>query len=144
MAVEAVPFHVTHLEAFPEGLDGLRALGVDLDTVRPLYAVTFQRDGAPVACAGVTAVLPWVAEAWVLAHPLGWRERGVVVAMVQHDLLTWLATGPCHRVQATVRVDRRGICNLLRRLGFTDEGCLRRFDVDGTDHTMYALTREPT
>jgi ribosomal-protein-alanine N-acetyltransferase len=71
----------------------------------------------------------------------GGVATGVVALAVDH------AFGPVglHRVEATVRPENAASLRVLAKLGFRDEGLLRRYlEVDGAwrDHRLLAMTRD--
>ncbi|MGH3696845.1 MAG: GNAT family N-acetyltransferase [Pseudonocardiaceae bacterium] len=79
---------------------------------------------------------------WVEARAAGGGVgTGAVALAVDH------AFGPVglHRVEATVRPENAASLRVLAKLGFRDEGLLRRYlEVDGAwrDHRLLALTRD--
>jgi [ribosomal protein S5]-alanine N-acetyltransferase len=71
----------------------------------------------------------------------GGVATGAVALAVDH------AFGPVglHRVEATVRPENAASLRVLAKLGFRDEGLLRRYlEVDGAwrDHRLLAMTRD--
>jgi ribosomal-protein-alanine N-acetyltransferase len=79
---------------------------------------------------------------WVESRAAGGGvATGAVALAVDH------AFGPVglHRVEATVRPENAASLRVLAKLGFRDEGLLRRYlEVDGDwrDHRLLALTRD--
>lgn len=79
-----------------------------------------------------------------------WVESGVAgggVATAAVALAVDHAFGPVglHRVEATVRPENGASLRVLAKLGFRDEGLLRRYlEVDGAwrDHRLLAMTRD--
>jgi hypothetical protein len=98
-------------------------------------AVTFLRDGQPVAAGGLAILFPGVAEAWALigagvpALPLVRGFRRML------DLETTMLG--LHRIQAHARADADLACRLLQHLGFAAEGLALAFGPDRSDHVLY-------
>lgn len=79
---------------------------------------------------------------WIGSHVAG---RGVTTAAVAMVLDHTFSQVGLHRIEATVRPENRASRRVLAKLGFREEGLLRRYlNVDGAwrDHLMYALTVE--
>lgn len=93
------------------------------------------RDGLP----------PGVFELGVELFDPGDRGRGLgaeAVALMTSLLFTRLGA---HRVQASTDLENRSMRDVLRRLGFAEEGILRGFmpSEDGPrDYAMYAMTKD--
>lgn len=79
---------------------------------------------------------------WVDA---GIGGRGVITAAVALVVDHCFGPGGLHRLEATVRPENAASLRVLEKLGFREEGLLRRYlDVDGAwrDHLCFALTAE--
>ncbi len=79
---------------------------------------------------------------WIDAQAAG---SGIITAAVA--LVVDHCFGPVglHRIEATVRPENEASIRVLTKLGFRQEGLLRRYlDVDGAwrDHLVYAVTIE--
>jgi ribosomal-protein-alanine N-acetyltransferase len=79
---------------------------------------------------------------WIGSHAAG---RGVTTAAVAMVLDHTFGQVGLHRIEATVRPENQASRRVLAKLGFREEGLLRRYlNVDGAwrDHLMYAMTIE--
>lgn len=79
---------------------------------------------------------------WVDARIGG---RGVITAAVALVVDHCFGPGGLHRLEATVRPENAASLRVLEKLGFREEGLLRRYlDVDGAwrDHLCFAMTAE--
>jgi ribosomal-protein-alanine N-acetyltransferase len=79
---------------------------------------------------------------WVASSATG---RGVATAALALGLDHCFGAVKLHRVEATVRPENAASRRVLEKVGFREEGLLRRYlDVDGAwrDHLLYAITVE--
>ena len=79
---------------------------------------------------------------WVASTATG---KGVATAALALGLDHCFGAVHLHRVEATVRPENAASRRVLEKVGFREEGLLRRYlDVDGgwRDHLLYAITVE--
>ena len=79
---------------------------------------------------------------WVASTATG---KGVATAALALGLDHCFGAVHLHRVEATVRPENAASRRVLEKVGFREEGLLRRYlDVDGAwrDHLLYAITVE--
>jgi [ribosomal protein S5]-alanine N-acetyltransferase len=79
---------------------------------------------------------------WVSQHVAG---QGVVPTALALAVDHCFAEAGLHRIEAGVRPENAPSLRVVRKLGFREEGCSRRFlwiDGDWRDHLIFALTPE--
>jgi len=102
----------------------------------PAYA--WVRDGKPIACAGIMLYWTGVGEAWLVPskavsslrhtfHRSALRAFEVIASELQ-----------LRRVSATVNTKNVRADRWIKAAYFEEEGYLREFGVDGSDHRVYA------
>lgn len=127
-----------------EATRGLR-LVIDPSIAAQLYAecegVAYAGliDGGVAIVAGCAIISPGVGEAWAIVTDLGRRHPAWITKNVIRGLRQTIMSRRLHRVQAKV-VSEFYVGRLwIERMGFEEEGTLRRADPEGRDLTMYAL-----
>jgi hypothetical protein len=129
------PFRLEDIKVVaPESaLRGREAMLVDYGTI-----FTFEKDGQPVACAGLVKMWPGVAEAWTVlsdvakANPL-WIVRQLRCAIREQAWVMQL-----HRVQMHVEDDPH-LLHWGRCLGFRCEGTMEKYTSDQKTMHIMAL-----
>lgn len=154
MAYEIIPFNEEHLRSIKlqpqqDGLGSLVDIWDDLDFSHMAtlgYSVTISMNKKPVIAMGVQPI--WVGRAicWFFGDTsLANASRRERVALMR--CATEMA-GPFfdeiqkepeyRRIEATARLGFKQAHQFLRMLGFRREGFLRKYDLEGSDHAMYA------
>lgn len=150
MRLKAVPFSPKHLDGFPykavhqgEGPDLLRRV-LEAATLRPnaLVCTLVREDELPVAVLGIALLHERAGEVWsVMSERV--KECGIALTrLILRILDTYQRQLKLRRLQAITRTDDPGLAKFFRVLGFEYEGLMKRFGYDGSDHLMFARTRD--
>jgi len=134
--MELGPFEQGYWNAIPhwlEMLEGMAALG---------YAFTGTKAGRPYCSFGVMKMWPGVAEMWLIPD-----ANLPQVAMSFHRAALRFADicmSDLHlvRLQVTVHTANVPADNWIQKMLFQEEGVLRAFGPDGSDHRMYSRLKE--
>ena len=114
----------------------------DLTDLRPLivpeHARTAFYEDKPIAAAGVIPIWGGVGQGWVIVDEHAPEKFSLVRAM-RRGMRDIVANAPFHRVQADVRKAFPQGQKFLRMLGFTYEGPLDAYSVDGKDYERFAF-----
>jgi hypothetical protein len=143
MKVELVPFELSHLEQIQQ-----RPVFHDKPQIRESVKELMIRPGSHMgtiklgekilAVVGIVQIRAGFAEAWTLTSdeikeaPLGFHK--MVLAMIRHAEKRY----SIRRLQMTVKADYADGKRWAESLGFVKEGVMRHFDVDGSNHILYA------
>lgn len=98
-------------------------------------------DGGVVACAlGVFLIHPGRAHGWILKTPLARpRHMAYAVKNARERFDFWQASDPnFRRIEMQVADGEPWRESFAKRLGMTCEGLMRKWDVIGRDHWLYA------
>ncbi|HEV2746412.1 MAG TPA: GNAT family protein [Allosphingosinicella sp.] len=102
-------------------------------------AFTALRDGVVLGCAGLAESHAGHATAWALfAEGHGVATWAALTAAIRRVL----DAADYRRVDMLVRDRFERAHEFARRLGFEQEGVLRRYGADGSDYAVYARIRE--
>lgn len=93
-----------------------------------------------VACAGIITIMKGVGLAWAL-YPLDIGNYHIDPRIAKDKLKEIMIKHNFRRVQATVRADFPAGKSYLRYMGFKREGTMKKYEPDGTDSFLYAITR---
>lgn len=115
----------------PEHADMLEQIG---------NAWTALKDGQPIGSAGVLYRHPRSVEAWAIfsCQMSNFACMRFVIKEIRSYLDRHLEIS---RIQITVRKDFKQGHRFARHFGFEPEGVLSKYDIDGTDHILYAKVR---
>lgn len=121
---------------FPE----FTTLGIDPLRV-PYPAVTALHGDEPIGCAGLILDGLGAAEGWIiLQQPV--NGHGVWIALtVRRFLALWEREGNLRRIWATAAENRPEAMRFLEAMGFTQEGLMPAYRVDGGASWMYGRVR---
>ena len=93
-----------------------------------------------IACVGIITVIDGVGLAWAL-YPPNIGDYHIDPRIAKDRLREMMVEHNFRRVQATVRADFPAGESYLRYLGFKREGIMAKYEPDGTDSILYAITR---
>ncbi len=150
-ALEVVPFEPGHLLRLRPRAYERRFLGLigDRDAYATALAVpglsfTGLVDGAVLGCGGTYPLQRGVGEVWLALSEhfeIGVPDRGWVwIDRAARALLAAALEDGFHRLQTAIEVDFRPGHNWVRRLGFSEEGIMRKYGPDGKDYMRFART----
>ena len=146
--IKIVDFIAAHAEDLIE--QGRQDFGVlaDADTTmkpyfdtvaaQPGMAYSMIEDGHLITSAGVYKVWDGVGEAWLLPSSRLLAKPRKAVKAVRSFLDNVSEREGFRRVQATTHADFARGRRFLEWLGFENEGVLRGYGPDGSDHIIYA------
>lgn len=98
-------------------------------------------DGRILGAAGMTQIVPWVADFWLIPskwvpdYPLAFHRT------VLGKFKELLAQSTAVRIQGVVDPKYPERVRWIERLGFTREGTMRTFGPNGEDMDLYAIIR---
>lgn len=139
--ISAAPFepqHLTSMQVQP-------AQAANIHLIRPEHLEFMARAGAwsgmvgghAVVCGGVIVNGLGIGQLWSYLSP----EAARYMIPITRFGFRLLAITSTRRIEATARVDFGAGCRWLAMLGFQQEGVMRRFDPDGSDHYLYSRVR---
>jgi hypothetical protein len=96
------------------------------------------RDGIPYCAAGLQFEGTGVATWWLATTAAVEKHALTIARFGRNAVMSLLATGDCHRIQAFVRADWNQARKLAETIGLSYEGTMRRLGVQGEDVTVYA------
>jgi len=103
--------------------------------------VTFMAGDRVIGCAGLTVIWDGFAEGWCLFVD-DLENYPMVSRVAKHKLAHWIKQYNLVRVQAPLRADFEIGVRFAQWLGFTFEGCMRKYHPDGCDALMYSIIVE--
>jgi len=107
----------------------------------PAFACLGERD-IPVVIAGVEIVREGLGQSWMLGTD-GWQRHATEIARATRRVVRALLTdGGLRRVQMISPLTDEKARRWIRALGFSPEGTLRRYCLDGGDALIYGATLE--
>lgn len=95
-----------------------------------------------IMAGGITTVWDGVACAWLLSTPLVDKYKFFLHKVVVNAIMLAVKAKKLHRVETTILADHTVSQRWAERLGFANEGLMRRFDSRGNDYYRYALILE--
>jgi len=101
-------------------------------------AYTLMCDQGIVAIAGVAPIMPGVGSAWMLGSALVYSYPKALYKATRAFLRAIEEDWNLHRVQASTADNDQVAEKWLQHLGFEEEGIMRRYGPDGSDHKLYA------
>lgn len=130
----------------PFNIKDLDALGLSEDQLSVYRKVVFQNSSWTVRykdevvfCGGVQRIMPSVGEAWLMFSPKGREYIGVLKKAKE---LLGSSMKSFQRIQAAADSRDSRYSSFLEHLGFTFEGVLRKYGIQGQDMRMYSIVRE--
>jgi hypothetical protein len=132
------PFEAADAESLRETID----VGANLiDWAKALTAAsgpawTGLIEGRVAGCGGMVILWPGTAEAWSVFADWTAAYRRTMLCTCRRAMDSAAREYGLRRVQATLRTDLPD--SWLRHLGFTREGLMRRYCVDGCDAAIWA------
>ena len=144
--MQLVPFvreHLTDLAEADEGNPGRQLIGDDWQrmadrSISPEHSWSGVHHGHLVGCGGIIPIWPGLAECWLVG---GWRLPSHKISAVRALTLTLarlVRENKLRRLQAIVRADWEQAIRFVEFLRFEQEGLLRKYGPDGSDHYVYA------
>jgi RimJ/RimL family protein N-acetyltransferase len=143
MRPELIPFQIEHVDRITErsvfnAKDQLRERLKVLSTQRGAHMGTIARGEKILAIVGVIQTRQGFGEVWsvtsdeIRSTPIAFHK--LALALLRHFEQRLSLT----RVQVTVREDYVTGQKWAESLGFVREGVMRKYDLDGSNHVLYA------
>lgn len=129
----------------PEHLNGLKHADLPHMPVIPQSggpAYTGFIHDKVACCGGIVEFWPGVGEAWFILGEVPQENRGSLFKAVYHVLRKIIAEYKFRRIQASVLESFEVGHRFVKRLGFTDEGVMRKYGPNGVNFRRYALIAE--
>jgi hypothetical protein len=95
-------------------------------------------DDKPIFAAGMKPIWKGVAEGWVLATAKVWDHPLLVARAIKKDFARVAKQHGLWRVQTAVRSNFDQGLKFAKWLGLEDEGIMKQYGFDKTDHNRYA------
>ena len=92
----------------------------------------------PIASAGMKIIWDGVAEGWVLATGKVWQHPLVIARAIKKNFARLAKENNIKRVQTAVRADFKIGLKFASWLGLQNEGLMKHYGFDGSDHFRYA------
>ena len=92
----------------------------------------------PIASAGMKIIWNGVAEGWVLATAKVWNHPIVIARAIKKNFARLAKENNINRVQTAVRADFKIGLKFALWLGLEQEGLMKKYGFDGSDHYRYA------
>ena len=92
----------------------------------------------PIFAAGMKKMWEGVAEGWVLATKEVWDHPLLVARAIKKDFAKVAKQHNIKRVQTAVRSEFKMGLKFAKWLGLEEEGLMRNYGFDGSDHYRYA------
>ena len=92
----------------------------------------------PIASAGMKIIWNGVAEGWVLATSKVWNHPLVIARAIKKNFARLAKENNIKRVQTAVRADFKIGLKFASWLGLQNEGLMKHYGFDGSDHFRYA------
>ena len=101
-------------------------------------AYTCMINNEPIASAGMKMIWDGVAEGWVLASYKVWQHPVLVAKAIKKNFARLARVHGIKRVQTAVRADFKIGLKFAKWLGLEEEGLMKKYGFDGSDHYRYA------
>jgi hypothetical protein len=101
-------------------------------------AFTGMVNGKPIFAAGMKMIWGQVAEGWVIASNDMWKYPLGVAKAIKKDFARVAKEHNIKRVQTAIRKDFTQGKRFAEWLGLENEGLMKQYGFDGTDHYRYA------
>ena len=101
-------------------------------------AYTCMINNEPIASAGMKIIWGGVAEGWVLATSKVWDHPLVIARAIKKNFARLARENKIKRVQTAVRADFKTGLKFAKWLGLENEGLMKHYGFDGSDHYRYA------
>lgn len=134
--IKIVKYEPSHLENFTPKYCHKSEL-VQINT----EAVTFMRDGVPIAIFGGYLLFPGCLQVWGLVSEEIHKTPIAFFKSAKLLLEYYIDTLKLRRVQINVRTDYPEGWRWAVALGFKSEGVMTKFGTDGSDHWLFARTQ---
>lgn len=141
--VKLVPLSIDHIAALKQ-MDGLfQNFDMQVNAPALLYAgagFTLLEDDQVVTCGGVIPRWRGVGELWI-AVGAAMKNRPLTLVRQTHKVIAMLEV-ECgfNRLQLHIESDNPGLTRWAEALGFTFEGRMIKYGIDGKDHDLFART----
>jgi RimJ/RimL family protein N-acetyltransferase len=101
-------------------------------------AYTCMINDEPIASAGMKIIWDGVAEGWVLASHKVWQHPLPIARAIKKNFARLAKEHKIKRVQTAVRADFKIGLKFAKWLGLENEGLMKHYGFDGSDHFRYA------
>lgn len=105
---------------------------------QPGLAYTCMINNEPITCAGMKIIWDGVAEGWVLASAKVWQHPLLIARAIKKNFARLAKEHNIKRVQTAVRADYATGLKFAKWLGLENEGLMKHYGFDGSDHYRYA------
>lgn len=113
--------------------------GLDLiNNKETAFSYTLLLDGIPALCWGVITVAPGRAEGWLIAGKNMEKQAWISVARKTQQLADQMFLQGVRRVEITVDDSYKEAHRFARLTGFSKEGIMRKYGLNGEDHALYS------
>ena len=112
--------------------------GETMNLEQPGLAFTCMINNEPIASAGMKLLWDGVAEGWVLATSKVWNHPLVIARAIKKNFARLAMEHKIHRVQTAVRAEFGIGIKFAKWLGLENEGLMKRYGFDGSDHYRFA------
>ena len=92
----------------------------------------------PIFAAGMKPMWKGVAEGWVLATSKVWKHPLLVARAIKKDFARVAKEHGLWRVQTAIRSNFKQGLRFAKWLGLEDEGIMKQYGFDKTNHNRYA------
>ncbi len=143
--LKALPFQMGHLDFF-ECKDPLPTMREDLLSISMkeencVASLVNPKTNRVVAIVGLNHIRKGVSEAWVLISEEAYSVKISFHKSILKILDQFEAGIPLHRVQLTVAENFSVGQAWARSLGFECEGLMKKFDIEGGNHFLFARVK---
>jgi hypothetical protein len=101
-------------------------------------AYTCMINNKPIVSAGMKIIWNGVAEGWVLATSKVWNHPLIIARAIKKNFARLAKENKIKRVQTAVRADFKTGLKFAKWLGLENEGLMKHYGFDGSDHYRYA------
>ena len=112
--------------------------GDAMNLVKEHLAFTGLVNNKPIFAAGMKMIWGQVAEGWVIASSDMWNHPLSVAKAIKKDFARVAKEHNIKRVQTAIRKDFTQGKRFAEWLGLENEGLMKQYGFDGTDHYRYA------
>jgi hypothetical protein len=140
--MKLIPFRAAHVDLFTPRWPGSVEGGANPDsllageTSGPAWTLIV--DGRVIGCGGVMLLWPGVGEGWMLPGTDTHRHKLALHRTVGRQIVELQDHERLRRLQTIVNVNYPESARWLSRLGFENEGLMKRFGVNGDDYWRLA------
>lgn len=136
IVIEFEPFHAELIHVRYEQLGEMPNFQANMEQLNNTYAWTGVHDGQVIGCAGMVPLLPGCGEIWALFSDALPRHKVSMIKELRRHIANLQDQG-YPRLQTVVQSDFETGKRFVERLGFVNEGKMRKY-MNGVDYDRYA------